>query len=931
MSNIIQRKSVFNMAQGNPNKVNAIVDEIVENNNVFKLKSPIEQDKEKDSIAQSINSAISVLNEVGKELVLQELSVDPDEKFKGFIDSVGNIDISGLTQMTATIVKEKIIEAEREGVDLRQGQPVFKDNTKALLVGGVLTVAVISDMVNKYENLSDTEKGFLFQEDIYMSMSDDDRKKLDDSVYNEVNKKNLSEEDKKRVEENYRKNQINYGYIKIAKEHPEFTYEEIVLEFMKTYPQFSENEVREQLKQYYNPEKHAEENIYAAKQNSRQNTIDNKIIGTLHDYNELVKLGKIKEAEKLLLSHKDWIPEIDKIYLQMKEEGKFTRWSEKRYENDKNNYSTQKEEIQNLKDKITNEEKEKYKQEKEDIFTQQFKGENAITDAIQNEIEQLPSALAKANFSQEDTLEAMKQYRDYISNYSEIPEEVADNIKKLDSDDIVLNIQDDFNSLKGDGQINSNVHQILNILAQVNYGSSMQQILTNSEVREQFLAQFDKVIEQGINLDQDVKLDGELAQIFSQYFKDNAEEMDISAIEEQKEQVTDEQVKQEEPKEMFSFIDSEYLKQDSIEGLLPRNGENSQSLQDDKKAIFYSQGKEGAIVMYFEFLKQYERLRGSAGDKALEQYANYKNRTIELSDEQVQLLQGQLKQITQMRETKDFDEFMGDKLYLKLNGIDTEQDRQAAEEWRASHPGTRMDYNYANSWTNSAISPDRIDVVSLQSKDGKDVRTSQKDLIKYFLSQTSIDKIEELGVNDTTLENIRKYYQEHSAEIAQMGEEYSVVTQNIQEFEQSRESKETEKQSETRETEITAPEIEKHEENLPAKQDNSFLGKIKRVFANMKDMKNKDNSKGFFARLGASIQTVFGNKKDEFDEKQDENITLNSTQMKEQTREDSKQTNYLTQHFEVNEKQAVQDLKKKQDSKDKDSQLSQDDQEFGNL
>lgn len=912
------------MAQGNPNKVNAIVDEIVENNNVFKLKSPIEQDKEKDSIAQSINSAISVLNEVGKELVLQELSVDPDEKFKGFIDSVGNVDISGLSQMTATIVKEKIIEAEKEGIDLRQGQPVFKDNIKALLVGGVLTVAVISDMVDKYENLSDTEKGFLFQEDVYMSMSDDDRKKLDDSVYNEVNKKNLSEEDKKRVEENYRKNQINYGYIKIASEHPEFTYEEIVLEFMKTYPQFSENEVREQLKQYYNPEKHAEENIYAAKQNSRQNTIDNKIIGILHDYNKLVELGKIKEAEKLLLSYKDWIPEIDKIYLQMKEEGKFTKWSENRYENDKNNYSTQKEKIQNRKDKITNEEEEKYKQEKEDIFTQQFKGENAITDAIQNEIEQLPIALAKSNFSQEDIMEAMKQYKTYFEDASNDDFDFLAEQTKEDRSDI---LKEEFEGLN----VDEKTKEILKMMSELTFDGNMQQILTNSKVREQFLAQFDKVIEQGINLNQDVKLDGELAQIFSQYFKDNAEEMDISAIEEQKEQVTDEQVKQEEPKEMFSFIDSEYLKQDSIEGLIPRNGENSQSLQDDKKAIFYSQGKEGAIVMYFEFLKQYERLKGSAGDKALEQYANYKNGTIELSDEQVQLLQGQLKQITQMRETKDFDEFMGDKIYLKLNGIDTEQDRQAAEEWRASHPGTRMDYNYANSWTNSAISPDRIDVVSLQSKDGKDVRTSQKDLIKYFLSQTSIDKIEELGVNDTTLENIRKYYQEHSAEIAQMGEEYSLVTQNIQEFEQSRESKEAEKQSETRETEITAPEIEKHEENLPAKQDNSFLGKIKRVFANMKDMKNKDNSKGFFARLGDSIKNVFGKKNDEFDEKQDENITLNSTQRKEQTREDSKQTNYLTQHFDVNEKQAVQDLKKKQDSKDKDSQLSQDDQEFGNL
>ena len=107
------------MGQGNPNKVNAIVDEIVKSNSVFKLKSPIEQDKEKDSMARSINSALSVLNEIGKELVLLDLSVDPDEKFKGFIDSVGNIDISGLTKMTATIVKAKIEEAEREGINLR--------------------------------------------------------------------------------------------------------------------------------------------------------------------------------------------------------------------------------------------------------------------------------------------------------------------------------------------------------------------------------------------------------------------------------------------------------------------------------------------------------------------------------------------------------------------------------------------------------------------------------------------------------------------------------------------------------------------------------------------------------------------------------------------------------------------------------------------
>lgn len=929
------------MAQGNPNKVNAIVDEIVENNNVFKLKSPIEQDKEKDSIAKSINSALSVLNEVGKELVLQELSVDPDEKFKGFIDSVGNVDISGLSQMTATIVKEKIIEAEKEGIDLRQGQPVFKDNTKALLVGGVLTVAVIDTMIRDYDNLSDKEIQTIIEnysdlppemQNAFNNKQADRLDQIADNIDDEKTKQAVKEQskmtrvlvDKNQKEAEEFSKSSNKTQIIIN------TYREVsksILELGKIYKNNAVLRLNQEIGELFSlDEETSLEEILSKKSEQELIEIFEKL-QSIRD--EFVHQANEAQKEKSKTKENETSEEKETRHEEMRNISLMVISVTK--DLDKKNFpdldKSETENSKNVEDKVKEEDKNPESPYNDSSKVQQPKSVNLI----KTEIEQLPIALAKSNFSQEDIMKAMKQYRDYISNYSEISENISDSIKASTSDEIVLNIQDDFNSLKEEGQINSNVHQILNILAQVNYGSSMQQILTNSEVREQFLAQFDKVIEQGINLEQDVKLDGELAQIFSQYFKDNAEEMDISAIEEQKEQVTDEQVKQEEPKEMFSFIDSEYLKQDSIEGLIPRNGENSQSLQDDKKAIFYSQGKEGAIVMYFEFLKQYERLKGSAGDKALEQYANYKNGTIELSDEQVQLLQGQLKQITQMRETKDFDEFMGDKIYLKLNGIDTEQDRQAAEEWRASHPGTRMDYNYANSWTNSAISPDRIDVVSLQSKDGKDVRTSQKDLIKYFLSQTSIDKIEELGVNDTTLENIRKYYQEHSAEIAQMGEEYSVVTQNIQEFEQSRESKEAEKKSETRETEITAPEIEKHEENLPAKQDNSFLGKIKRVFANMKDMKNKDNSKGFFARLGASIQTVFGNKKDEFDKKQDENITLNSTQRKEQTREDSKQTNYLTQHFEVNEKQAVQDLKKKQDSKDKDSQLSQDDQEFGNL
>lgn len=233
------------MAGGNPNKVNAIVDEIVENNNIFKLKSPIEQDKEKDSIAKSINSALSVLNEVGKELVLQELSVDPDEKFKGFIDSVGNIDISGLTQMTATIVKEKIIEAEKEGIDLRQGQPVFKDNTKALLVGGVLTVAVINEMINNYDNLTLEQKNVisnnlhLLSHEERLNYFKNKEKKIDDAnldkaskeVAKSLNQINIDLEDKLeellRVANGYEQEIINQFIIKKP------SYKEIINEFNK--------------------------------------------------------------------------------------------------------------------------------------------------------------------------------------------------------------------------------------------------------------------------------------------------------------------------------------------------------------------------------------------------------------------------------------------------------------------------------------------------------------------------------------------------------------------------------------------------------------------------------------------------------------------------------------------------------------------------
>lgn len=112
------------------------------------------------------------------------------------------------------------------------------------------------------------------------------------------------------------------------------------------------------------------------------------------------------------------------------------------------------------------------------------------------------------------------------------------------------------------------------------------------------------------------------------------------------------------------------------------------------------------------------------------------------------------------------------------------------------------------------------------------------------------------------------------------------------------------------------------------KQDNSFIGKVKRVFANMKDMKNKDNSKGFFARLGDSVKNVFGNKKEEYYEKQDTISTNITTEDKSQPTTNSQQTNYLTQHFDVNTQEAI---KRTEESKKAKEFLSTEDKETDDL
>lgn len=482
------------MGQGNPNKVNSIVDEIVKNNNVFKLKSPIEQDKEKDSMARSINSALSVLNEVGKELVLQDLSVDPDEKFKGFIDSVGNIDISGLTKMTATIVKAKIEEAEREGLNLRTGEPVFKNDNKISVVEGVLTVAVINTMITNFENLSQENRLLLLDKwgnlsrgqqaeiaDKYASMIENGISNLGNEKDKEFARKVAKTT--KGIANDLRKPHIDRDKVSNNDLQLERTKAEKYWEYISTQSTNIYNAFLKYLKQerrIINPNDIDILELIDIFENFRtQDYFKNVVEPTKQEEKEIEK-GEQKHFSRELVDkqeqHKSLIEAKTLIY----------------------NIGTP-EEIQDIKfDKITTKQQTEENAQNINVATlnnTNRKDINLLNPQISQEIEQLPIALATEGFSQEEISEAMKTYSEFIGGLNGKEDlHIFFDSESPTNEQICLGLKNVFENFKESLEPNS--YKILQQLAQNDFGGHLQQILTNPQLlQETFLPALSAEIE----------------------------------------------------------------------------------------------------------------------------------------------------------------------------------------------------------------------------------------------------------------------------------------------------------------------------------------------------------------------------------------------------------------------------------------------------
>lgn len=221
--------------------------------------------------------------------------------------------------------------------------------------------------------------------------------------------------------------------------------------------------------------------------------------------------------------------------------------------------------------------------------------------------------------------------------------------------------------------------------------------------------------------------------------------------------------------EYYHMTNNKYIRAIQENGLQPRNGNQSKSIGDEKKVVFYSQGKEGAIVMYLSFEKMYEDLKGARGDKALSKYRDCLGGKIELPEADLANLKDQVEQIESIRSTESFSDYYEDGPYFSIQSLEVEEIDD-------------KNFNFANSWVTKAVSPEQLQVISLRNKSTGEITTSKFDVIKYMMSQTTPEAIAHMGINDELADYIKKYYEENAEEIARLSSDYEVETMSIDEY-----------------------------------------------------------------------------------------------------------------------------------------------------
>lgn len=504
----------------NKNRIDDIIDKMVMDSNFCK-NSKKKQETEKNEIFECIKNSISIFNQTGEKLALDELmAIVNQNKFEIF-DTNGNVIMTELNQVTSTIVTATIETGKRNGLNLmwnseiskksekleKHPNPNFDNSEKHPSIKDVLVAEGLSKKFELYKDLSDSQKDdftdHTMQElDRAIEQTEDKetidflnkKKSIVKSTKEAVKeKKYMSEEDK----------EISFKYL-------EENNKDIVQKFKK--------DVGEEFDKLPNGKKF---DIFLDYIRLIQESLSQEISKEVlegNDFNNIFqnKKGLIRDIENIEILASE-ITNLNKDVLQNYRENKRTPM----YKGKVDYVVTRstKENFENLGGKYDKYFNFEIKDNKS-LFIEED-SEYVYDKRIFKELMDIPISLAKINIPKEVVKNSLTLYKKFLEN--------------LDGNDIEL-----LNPLLGTEQLRNVINEefekmgiddgISEILSTIDYNGQLFNILEDESKRERFLQDLEKSIE-GIDLEkQDEPLiNDNNSDEFVYYFENNFEELFINS------------------------------------------------------------------------------------------------------------------------------------------------------------------------------------------------------------------------------------------------------------------------------------------------------------------------------------------------------------------------------------------------------------------
>ncbi len=168
-------------------------------------------------------------------------------------------------------------------------------------------------------------------------------------------------------------------------------------------------------------------------------------------------------------------------------------------------------------------------------------------------------------------------------------------------------------------------------------------------------------------------------------------------------------------------------------GLTPRSENNSKVINDEKQKVFFSEGMTGAVALYSDFQKHYDRIK--AGN-------------IEgVPQDRVKAIQ----------ETETMEEYLGGEgVYFVFDGTEIENEK-----------------NFMDGVTSQEIPAESLQVCLLRNNDTNNVSYSRYDIIRYMMSRVPVETINYSGKDEEDFQKasnkiqatVADYYKKYQREI----------------------------------------------------------------------------------------------------------------------------------------------------------------------